>query len=280
MSVSDAEHQTRPENQYFVDTGVGEKPGLLDSLYHLYEKRKTYMRQKSEPEKTIEALQTQIVELKGQLKSQTDLVETIRESKNLLQQQVNRGKTNLQTRQVSQIIQLKNQISKLSTHIDKLDNSRLQNLCKETTFACQLLEMAVNSVPQEIVKQHNTLFVLAKTIQRYIKEHASQAKELLIKLQHQTDDLGNLKDGHGLNTSLLTENQHEVVKFLLELMLSLINNTHFKSQANLPKSATQLYGDVMKNYYNTHASTWLQMGEAGDEVKKLLDDEQKILDLS
>ena len=160
MSVSDAEHQTRPENQYFVDTGAGE----FGKLWHWFGRRKTDTTQKSDTTRRIEALETQIVELKGQLQAKTTLVETIRESKNLLQQEVDRGKTNPQTKQGSQIMRLDNQILKLSTDIDKLENSRLQNLCKETTFACQLLEMAVNSVPQEIVKQHNTLFVLAKTI--------------------------------------------------------------------------------------------------------------------
>jgi hypothetical protein len=296
MSVSDAEHQTRPENQYFVDTGVGP----LDALYMWnrarIKKKSEQERIKTEQERRIQALETQIAELQGQLEPATELAKTrqtqIAELKKqyaelttqnaelttqnaeLTTQNAELKTQNAQSRQGLKIMRLQDQISNLSTDIDKLENSRLQNLCKETTFACQLLTMTVNSVPQDIVKQNHTFFVLAKTIQRYIEEHASQAAELLIQLQRQTDHLGYLKDGHGLDTSSLSKNQQEFVNILLIFMYDLQHNAHFKEHFR------KVYVDVMQNYYNTHASTLMKMYEADNEVKKLLAAEQRIIDLS
>jgi DNA repair exonuclease SbcCD ATPase subunit len=293
MSVSDAEHQTCLQNQYFVDTGV--QP--FDSLYQWYQNTKKEPALESEQERRIKALETQIAELQGQLKPATDLAETRKtqiaelttqnaelttqnaelttQNAELKTQNAELKTQNAQTKQGSQIMRLDNQISQLSTHIHQLENSRLQNLCKETTFACQLLESAVKAVSQENLYQDNNLFLHVQTIKRYMQKHASPAADLLITLQRQTDHLANLKDGHGLDTSSLTENQHQVVIILLALMLLLINDKHFK----IPKSAAQLYGDVMTNYYNTHASNWRQMGEASHEVQKLLDVEQRTLEL-
>jgi hypothetical protein len=241
------------------------------------------VRIKTERERRIQALQTQIAELQGQLEPATKLAETreaqiaeLKKQNAELTTQNAELKTNAHTRQGSQIMRLDNQILKLSTHINQLENSRLQNLCKETTFACQLLESAVEAVSQENLDQDKILFLNVQTIKRYMQKHASPAEDLLITLQRQTDHLANLKDGHGLDTSSLTENQHQVFIILLAFMLLLINDKHFK----IPKSAAQLYGDVMYDYYNTHASNWRQTGEASHEVQKLLDVEQRILDLT
>jgi hypothetical protein len=249
MSVSDAEHQ----NQYFVDTGADP----LTSLYALYRKRR---KERNERENRIIALEKQIVELEGQLQqAQTKLTETIRESKELLQQEVNRVKTN----QGSKIIRLEAQIS----------NSKLQNLCKETTFACELLKMAVESVPQEIVNEDGDLRVLAPCIQKYIEQHASLAEDLLKNLLINTDENGNLKtnvfnDKQDKVFEILpkaTEQQHKVFKILLELMFCLIKNKHFN---------TSVYKDVMTNYFNTHASNSPEMIEPELEVDKMLNAEE------
>ena len=60
---------------------------------------------------------------------------------------------------------------------------------------------------------------------------------------------------------LLTDDQHEVFKILLNLMLRLIKNKHFDSS---------VYKNVMTNYYNTHASNWSQMGQTDDKVQVML----------
>ncbi len=134
MSVSDAEHQTRPENQYFVDTGL--KP--FDSLYQLYKDR---IKIKSEQERRIQALETQIAELQGKLKPTTELAETRQHQINELNSRVSQQ----QTQFVKKESHLRQQLTKRSQDIDKLKFNILQNLCKETTFACQLLKSAVKT---------------------------------------------------------------------------------------------------------------------------------------
>jgi hypothetical protein len=293
MSVSDAEHQTRLQNQYFVDTGVGPFDALYMWNRERIRKKSEQELIKTERERRIQALETQIAELQGQLKPTRELAETCKtqiaelkkqnaelttQNAELITQNAALKTQNAKTRQGSQIMRLDNQISKLSTDIDKLENSRLQNLCKETTFACELLQSAVQAAQQEIVdKDQKCVFLYVPTINEYIKNHALPAKDLLKTLQLQTNELGYLKDGHGLDTSLLGNNQHQVVTILLELMLLLIHDKHFKSDKPESTPNLQLYGNVMKNYYNTHASTWMQMAEAEHEVKKLLDDEKKYM---
>jgi hypothetical protein len=144
MSVSDAEHQ----NQYFVDTGAG-GAGPATYLYEYFRKRRKDTTQQDEREKRIVDLKKQIVELKDKLQKKTEIIETIQKSETLLRQEVDRVNTDVkktQTKQGSQII-------KLDAKIENLENSRLQNLCSETTFACELLKMAVESVPQGIVSE-------------------------------------------------------------------------------------------------------------------------------
>jgi hypothetical protein len=262
MSVSDAEHQTRLENQYFVDTG---KPPF-DSLYQFY---KDKIKIKSEQERRIQALETQIAELQDKLKPTTELAE-------IRQHQINEFKervSQLQTQFAKKELQLRQQLTKRSQDIDKLKFNILQNLCKETTFACQLLKSAVKTVPQDILQKDEHLFLHVQAIERYIKEYAPLADTLLVLLVRQTDQnsnhwLANLNDGHDLNLSELSDNQHKVVKILLTLMKNLTKQKHFESDA-------QLYANVMTNYYNTHSSNPMQMMQAELDVEELLKKEIK-----
>jgi len=64
-------------NQYFVDTGVAGRPGPLDALVRYYKGNTEQKQQiKSEQERRIEALETQIAELQGQLEPTKILAET------------------------------------------------------------------------------------------------------------------------------------------------------------------------------------------------------------
>jgi len=242
MSVSDAEHQ----NQYFVDTGA-KGVGPATYFYELFRKKSLQSK--------IEDLEQQIVELKDKLQTQTRLTETFRESNN-----------RLQTNRDSKIPGLEAQISELSSRIEKFENSKLQNLCKETTFACELLKMAVESVPQVIVSEDKDLRVLAACIQNYIKQHASLAEDSLKFLQINTDENGNLKDGHNLDMVLLTDDQHEVFKILLELMFRMIKHKHFNTK--------NVYKYVMTDYYNTHAGNSLDLIKPKREVDEMLNAEE------
>jgi hypothetical protein len=114
MSVSDAEHQTRPENQYFVDTGVGGYTGPFNALYmwnrERIRKNSEQERIKTERERRLVALEQQVSELEGKLKPTTELAETRQHQINELNSRVSQ----LQTQFAQKELHLRQQLTKRS----------------------------------------------------------------------------------------------------------------------------------------------------------------------
>ena len=139
-------------NQYFVETGVGGRPGPLDALVRYY-KRNTEQKQqiKSEQERRIQALETQIAELQGQLEPTKTLAETrqttIEELKKL-----NQRKDALQAKQGLKITQLQNTLKEFTEN-----TSILEQEIDERDKKITELETRIETQRSEINQLHEYL---------------------------------------------------------------------------------------------------------------------------
>ena len=135
MSVSDAEHQTRPENQYFVHTGI--EP--FDSWYQWYQNTKKKASIESlelQQERRIIALETQIAELTTSNANQTA---QIAEMETLIDQQ-------------------KTQISGLQTAVSNKEMQK-RKVCKQLT-ALEETKQSLEQHYQEIFADFNIRFAM------------------------------------------------------------------------------------------------------------------------
>jgi len=108
-------------NQYFVDTGVAGRQGPLDALVRYYKGNTEQKQQiKSEQERRIEALETQIAELQGQLKPTQTLAETQKETIDKLTQ-LNQSKDKLQVKQTLKIKELENTLKEFTGYTSILE---------------------------------------------------------------------------------------------------------------------------------------------------------------
>jgi len=125
-------------NQYFVETGVGGRPGPLDALVRYY-KRNTEQKQqiKSEQERRIQALETQIAELKGQLEPTKILAETRQTTIEELQK--------LNQRKDASRAKLEEDKAILEEEMDKRDQKIME------------LETRIETQRSEILKLHKNL---------------------------------------------------------------------------------------------------------------------------
>jgi chromosome segregation ATPase len=149
MSVSDAEHQTRPENQYFVHTGI--EP--FDSWYQWYQNTKKKASIESlelQQERRIIALETQIAELTTSNANQTAQIAELTTS--------NANQTAQIAEMETLIDQQKTQISGLQTAVSNKEMQK-RKVCKQLT-ALEETKQSLEQHYQEIFADFNIRFAM------------------------------------------------------------------------------------------------------------------------
>ncbi len=163
MSVSDAEHQTRPENQYFVHTGI--EP--FDSWYQWYQNTKKKASIESlelQQERRIIALETQIAELTTSNANQTAQIAQLTTSNANQTAQIAELTTSNanQTAQIAEmetlIDQQKTQISGLQTAVSNKEMQK-RKVCKQLT-ALEETKQSLEQHYQEIFADFNIRFAM------------------------------------------------------------------------------------------------------------------------
>jgi len=144
MATSTASDEHQQQNRYFVDTAVDP----FDAVYTWYRNRQQIQ---SEQRRRIQALETQIAELKGQLKPTQTLAETQKETIDKLTQ-LNQSKDKLQVKQTLKIKELENTL-KESTGYTSILEQEIDERDKKITE----LETRIETQRSEINQLHEYL---------------------------------------------------------------------------------------------------------------------------
>jgi hypothetical protein len=229
---------------------------------------------KSEQDRRIEFLETQIREMRMQVTTTNQIAHTLRESNEEMKIQVKA------TNEIADT--LKTQNAELTTKNKQLEISRLRQLCKEVIFACQLLAMTLEDVPNDIKMQNpnfdnldskiQDIKIKHRKIKEYIKICEEQAQQTLRILEN---DRGHLRDHGDISSEQMSSlksvssGQHKAVQIMLALMFD--TNKEMKSLTLFKTvNINLLYKNIFQNYYEAHVDA-NEVWKSFEEVRQMLD---------
>ncbi len=203
-------------------------------------------------------METQIREMRMQVTTTNQIAHTLRESNEEMKIQVKA------TNEIADT--LKTQNAELTTKNKQLEISRLRQLCKEVIFACQLLAMTLEDVPNDIKIKH-------RKIKEYIKICEEQAQQTLRILEN---DRGHLRDHGDISSEQMSSlksvssGQHKAVQIMLALMFD--TNKEMKSLTLFKTvNINLLYKNIFQNYYEAHVDA-NEVWKSFEEVRQMLDE--------